>query len=75
MKRNGQGGGAVYSVTVVDQASAAPEHAQKKGQGRAVDMALGFGWAMFLPLERLRARPGFLAGDRLLLRVHLEVVP
>ena len=33
------------------------------------------GWRKFMPLADLRSRPGYLAGDRLLLRVHIEVLP
>lgn len=40
-----------------------------------MDRGSGFGWSKFMPLQDLRGRPGFLSGDRLLLRVRVEVVP
>lgn len=33
-----------------------------------------WGWTKFATHEKLRGRPGYLAGDRLLLRANIEVV-
>ena len=34
----------------------------------------GWGWRLFASHEELRARPGYLAGDRLVLRANVEVL-
>lgn len=39
------------------------------------EKATCWGWPKFAPLATLRSRPGYLAGDRLLFRVRVEVLP
>lgn len=45
------------------------EYSPKLFEGR------GWGNRKFVAIERLRSRPGYLVGDRLLLRVRIEVEP
>ena len=64
---------AKVTLTVVDQGAAEPQHVAKITAVRNAGQAWGF-WK-FLTHEALHARPGYLAGDRLLLRATVEVVP
>ena len=63
---------AKYAITVVDQAAEAPRH--KRTEDTDI-FARTWGWAKFMSHDALRAYPGYLAGDRLLLRARVEVLP
>ena len=57
----------------MDQAAEGAQHF-KRSSTHLLE-ADSWGWGNFIDHERLRARPGYLAGDRLLLRATVEVVP
>ena len=64
---------ATVAVTLVDRAAQEPQHVT--AQRTLAFNTQGWCFNAFVPLDRLRARPGYLAGDRLLLRARVEVVP
>ena len=59
----------------MDQAAEGAQHVCKRSSTTRLLEAHGWGWGNFLDHECLRARPGYLAGDRLLLRATVEVMP
>ena len=67
-----------FSITLVDQAA---EDGQHQHWTRTADdpdttiLSSYLGWRQFICPDQLRARPGYLAGDRLVLRAHVEVQP
>lgn len=67
---------AKLSLTVIDEAATGTQdidHCLK--QPRLFDGSTGWGWPKVATHERLHSRPGYLAGDRLVLRACVEVVP
>ncbi len=66
---------AKWSLMLVDQKAESPQHITAGSKEAADVFNSGWGTSKFIPHERLRARPGYLAGDRMLLRARVEVVP
>ena len=69
--RHGKGEAAV-TLTLVDQVQEQPQHVSKSFA--AAVGAKGLGWARFISLQALRARPGYLAGDTLVIRAEVSVL-
>lgn len=62
---------AEHTITVVDQAAEAPHH-KTVGGNELFNSSLGE--HKFMSLECLRSRPGYLLGDRLVLRARVAVM-
>lgn len=63
---------AAAAFTLCDQTAAHPVHFGASFERRMVQ-AEGWGFLRFISLPRLRARPGYLAGDSLLIRAEVHV--
>ncbi len=65
-----------FVITIVDQAAEAEApHHRTREITHVFKNRTGKGWPDFMPLDDLHSRPGYLAGDRLLVRTHVEVLP
>lgn len=63
---------ACAAFTLYDQTALQPTHHGKSFDRRIVE-ATGWGFLQFISLPELRARPGYLAGDSLLIRAEVHV--
>lgn len=68
-----EGTRAKYGVSVVDQAAPGAYRVSLSNEPKLFSSS--WGWRKFLSHVGLRSRPGYLAGDRLVLRATVEVVP
>jgi len=59
---------------VADQAGTSKDVVCRSGEGQQFAEGEGWGWAKFMSLADLRNHPGYLVGDRLVLRATVEVL-